>query len=458
MFSFRAGLIMFSFQAGLMLILAGPYALAVGQDMDEATKAELKKLEGSWRVVSFCIAGTKVPIEGINFVFSFKGETMKSIYNGIALTDATIKINTKEDPKHLDVFASEGSNKVKAGMVVYKLEGDKLIIGGYTGDSSTRKRPKGIPKEDDKEMDVVVLKRDKTTVVLTGPDSSSQPASPLTVEKAEELRDKGVAKEVQAVLDTFDTIIDSLATPADVAKRVLAQRTNFEKTKQFPSLTQWAFEQQISIDHRAKMRMALHALAVKKAELTAELAPRVLSREAELRKKRLFDEAVAEAQRVKAFSGSRRVPVDKILAVTQTWEGEGKFLVQSRMPKMSAADPKVEQSEVKATVRCIVVKSEPNSSTCVLRITVKVDGAQQEEATVTCHNLNDIYGIRAETYSGKISQDKSPFEVQAVMHAEGLSNDLCLSIRRGFSNTFQQEVLGYHSSGSGNFVLRLKSN
>ncbi len=147
---------------GVMLILAVPAAYVAAQGPDEATKAELKKLEGSWKVVAVQVAGKKEAIEGKSIIFTFKGDTLIQSFDGKAAPPASFKINAKADPKHLDVIASEGPNKGKSDMAVYTLEGDTLKVAGYTGDTSINKRPKTFPKDGDAEMDIFVLKREKS--------------------------------------------------------------------------------------------------------------------------------------------------------------------------------------------------------------------------------------------------------------------------------------------------------
>jgi uncharacterized protein (TIGR03067 family) len=144
-----------------MLILGAPAAMVMAQDQDEATKAELKKLEGSWKVVSMQMAGKNEALEGKKLVFTFKGDKMIQSFEGNELPPGTIKINAKADPKHLDMIASDGPNKGKPDMSVYILDGDTLKIAGYAGDTSLTKRPTTFPKDGDPEMDIFVLKREK---------------------------------------------------------------------------------------------------------------------------------------------------------------------------------------------------------------------------------------------------------------------------------------------------------
>src|SRR5262249_32774809 len=92
-----------------------------------------------------------------------------------------------------------------------------------------------------------------TALILYASIGTSQAKITFNVDQADKILEAGAAKEVKAVLTEFDGIIDSLDTPADVAKRVLAARNAFETSKTFPDLPQWNFEQKISAARRSSL-------------------------------------------------------------------------------------------------------------------------------------------------------------------------------------------------------------
>jgi hypothetical protein len=273
--------------------------------------------------------------------------------------------------------------------------------------------------------------------------------APLTVDQAEKLLDEATQGEVKGVLSAFDSIIDSLGTPAEVAKKVLADRDLFEKKKGSPDLSGGIYGNEVSASQRNSLYWALHRLAAKKASTTAELSPRIVSREVELRKKRLFDESIKERERVTGFSNKRYPPIDTLLAASQTWEGEGSFRVESKMPKTSAAEPQVQVSQVKARVTCRVLNADAEK--WVLKIVLRLEDGKVDERTVTCRREWSLNHCKIDESYGR------PFSVVYLHSGSGLPDNLSLALSRSFANGFQEQVLSYRSSGNVTFALKLIS-
>jgi uncharacterized protein (TIGR03067 family) len=111
----------------------------------DAVKDELKKLEGTWTMVSREAKGKKTP-EGLlkKWRLTIKGDQWTANYPG-GVDRATIRIDPTKDPKTMDLtFRGPGGGKVLT-RGIYKLvsttEGDTLTLcrEGRRG----RPRPKG---------------------------------------------------------------------------------------------------------------------------------------------------------------------------------------------------------------------------------------------------------------------------------------------------------------------------
>jgi uncharacterized protein (TIGR03067 family) len=147
-------------QLSLLLVLAAP-ALAVFAQDDDA-KADMKKLQGTWNVVSMSIDGNKIPIEMAKIVMVFKDNNVTFTVNDKTEAEGTFTLKAGVDPKQFDLVHGSGKYKGKLDMSLYILDGDTLKIAGYTGETSFTKRPAAFPKEGDKEYDVYTLKRAKS--------------------------------------------------------------------------------------------------------------------------------------------------------------------------------------------------------------------------------------------------------------------------------------------------------
>jgi uncharacterized protein (TIGR03067 family) len=102
------------------VILVSGLLVGAGATTD-AAKSELKKLQGTWKVVSLTAAGKPLPAEqwkGLQIVIkghemSFMGKTMP------------IKIDPTTKPKALDLTITRGDEKID-WKCIYSLEGDTL--------------------------------------------------------------------------------------------------------------------------------------------------------------------------------------------------------------------------------------------------------------------------------------------------------------------------------------------
>ena len=104
--------------------------LAIGADAakDEAIRKDLENFQGTWTVESMDLDGKplaeekrqkiKLVIKGEDFRFhNAEGGSEPGLY----------KIDPTKDPKELNIVISEGSDKGKVYLVIYKFENGKMI-------------------------------------------------------------------------------------------------------------------------------------------------------------------------------------------------------------------------------------------------------------------------------------------------------------------------------------------
>jgi uncharacterized protein (TIGR03067 family) len=119
----------------MRLSLCAAVALLVGvgylsaADKDDAAKKEMKKLEGTWKVVKEELNGSDLPLsedkptllilKGDRFTLKI-GDTVEAAGTGVV--DATKK------PRTVDLTLSEGSEKGQTMKAIYELKGDELRV------------------------------------------------------------------------------------------------------------------------------------------------------------------------------------------------------------------------------------------------------------------------------------------------------------------------------------------
>jgi uncharacterized protein (TIGR03067 family) len=116
--------------------------------------AELKALEGTWRVVKLEDDGKEVPAEGIAKVrFTFKGDELEQTEIGSKRTEKLkVSLSLGPNPKHLTLTPRNGDPEDKVIPAIYKRDGDTLTICGPSTEQKDLKRPKEF-----KSVDGVVL-------------------------------------------------------------------------------------------------------------------------------------------------------------------------------------------------------------------------------------------------------------------------------------------------------------
>lgn len=120
------------------------------------SKAELEKLQGTWKVVAVVRNGKKQAEEaGKERKMTFKGDEV-TLRDGNKEAQATCKVDANKEPKTIDLILKGEETKPIQG--IYTLDGDDLKIAAPT--EPGKERPKDFAGG--KDVTVVYLKREKS--------------------------------------------------------------------------------------------------------------------------------------------------------------------------------------------------------------------------------------------------------------------------------------------------------
>lgn len=127
---------------------------------DDAAKADLKLLQGTWKVVEAFDKGERVPDEGIkNMEIVFEGSKILVRERGKVQDRMTVHIDAGKKPKTMDLTHTEGPDKDKTDHAIYLLEGDSLKI--CVNEKSGEARPTEFVSKPGTTHSLIVLKRAK---------------------------------------------------------------------------------------------------------------------------------------------------------------------------------------------------------------------------------------------------------------------------------------------------------
>jgi uncharacterized protein (TIGR03067 family) len=108
------------------LVLSLVFLLGADQSKEDAVKADLARFQGTWTVASMEMNGKSMPPEarqkikltlnGENFVFKNGDHSEPGLY----------KLDPAKKPKELNIVITEGEDKGKIYLVIYKIEGDTM--------------------------------------------------------------------------------------------------------------------------------------------------------------------------------------------------------------------------------------------------------------------------------------------------------------------------------------------
>jgi uncharacterized protein (TIGR03067 family) len=153
---------MLSASAGVLLVL-GVLSAGDAQPGTKATKEEMAKLQGTWKIVAAQAAGKELPVgEGTRLVVNRDAMALKQ--GGKELAAWTFTVDPSRKPRAMDWIMGEEKASLPA---IYSLEGDDLRIcfpllptkGQKTKVKITR--PESFETKD-KPLGLFVLKREKS--------------------------------------------------------------------------------------------------------------------------------------------------------------------------------------------------------------------------------------------------------------------------------------------------------
>lgn len=142
-------------RSAALLAVACLSAAALGGD-DEASKADLKRLQGKWKLVGLVADGKPQEVSP-KTIYNFEGN--KNVYDGGGSFDL-ITLNAKADPKELtfDRVLKNGDTR-KGVKAIYAIDGDTLKI--CVAADPKVERPKAFESKEKSGTRLIILERIK---------------------------------------------------------------------------------------------------------------------------------------------------------------------------------------------------------------------------------------------------------------------------------------------------------
>jgi uncharacterized protein (TIGR03067 family) len=139
--------------------------MVVAQSPDEAAKAEMKKMEGTWRLVSAISDGKPRPddrLKAITIAIKADGTWVEN--DGKETFEATFTVDPAKSPKTANFVNKSGSMKGITCLEIYEIDGDTMklcFVSVPTGKESTKERPSKFASEAGSGHYLCVMKREK---------------------------------------------------------------------------------------------------------------------------------------------------------------------------------------------------------------------------------------------------------------------------------------------------------
>jgi uncharacterized protein (TIGR03067 family) len=150
-----------SLLAVLAVVSLGFVTAASGQEGDKASK-DLKKLQGSWTVVSMEIKGQKLPedkLKEADIKLVVKDGKYAQQVQGEIMEEGTFKLDPSKKPAAIDLSIDSGNDKGKMQRGIYEIKGDTWRIS--FAKAGSKDRPTSFASNEDDDTAVMTLKRDK---------------------------------------------------------------------------------------------------------------------------------------------------------------------------------------------------------------------------------------------------------------------------------------------------------
>ncbi|HQR07602.1 MAG TPA: TIGR03067 domain-containing protein [Gemmatales bacterium] len=140
------------FFVGLTLVLAT--AIQARDD-----KSESQALQGNWSLASAELAGKPFPEQLVKTMSLTMKDGRYTVMVGQGKDEGTAKIDSSKTPKTMEITGTDGPNKGKTFLAIYKLDGDSLSI---CYDLSGKAYPTEFKTKPDTKLFLVEYKRDKS--------------------------------------------------------------------------------------------------------------------------------------------------------------------------------------------------------------------------------------------------------------------------------------------------------
>jgi uncharacterized protein (TIGR03067 family) len=153
----------------LLVVIAA--ALLIAADAPEKdVKAEMKKMEGTWRLVSAISDGKPWPDERVKAItIAIKADGTWVEDDGKEKFEATFTIDPRKSPKTANFLNESGKMKGLTCLEIYDIDGDTMkmcFVVVPTGKESTKERPSKFASEVGSGHYLSVMKREKIPPIL----------------------------------------------------------------------------------------------------------------------------------------------------------------------------------------------------------------------------------------------------------------------------------------------------
>jgi uncharacterized protein (TIGR03067 family) len=149
---------MIPFAAALLVLVAA-------QAPDEAVKAEMKRMEGTWRGVSAISDGKPMPSDRVKSVtIAIKADGTWVMSDGKETFDGTFTVDLSKTPKTANFVIKSGKSKNNTTLEIYEIDGDTMTdcyVFVPTGKESSKDRPSKFASEAGSGHYLWVMKREK---------------------------------------------------------------------------------------------------------------------------------------------------------------------------------------------------------------------------------------------------------------------------------------------------------
>jgi uncharacterized protein (TIGR03067 family) len=154
----------------MSILAAALLVMAAAKSPDETVKAEMKKMEGTWRLVSAVSDGKPWPddrVKAITIAIKADGTWVED--DGKEKFEATFTVDPGKSPKTANFVNKSGKMKGITCLEIYEIDGDTMkmcFVSVPTGKESTKERPSKFASEAGSGHYLCVMKREKIPQIL----------------------------------------------------------------------------------------------------------------------------------------------------------------------------------------------------------------------------------------------------------------------------------------------------